>query len=721
MRVTPPPPPRLPISAYESAAVLAVDDNPNNLSSLEALLGDLHANVVKAHSGDEALRHLLERDFAVILLDIQMPGLDGYETAKLIRSRARSRHIPIIFITAQSPTETSIVRGYTLGAVDFLFKPIIADVLRAKVSVFLDLTRKTRQAEKSAELLRGSEQREHERALAETRREVEHQHLRRVTEARELLSGVANELLVGVVDDEVLTRLYARVGQHLALAVIFEHRALTSHDHLSMASSIGLAQSELDARAVVELGRGLQGLVASTQERVIVADVGNTSYASCEAAHTAGLGAVACFPLVASGRPLPGTLTFATRTPRAFTADEIDVMQSFANLIGAALERRRLSNELNDRDRRKDEFLAMLSHEIRNPLATIRTAIELMRMPEVPPATAKRALVLADRQVAHLTRMLDDLLDVSRITEGKVVLRRSRVTLASIIEQAVETAEQLIKERGHVLDITLPEEPIALDVDATRLTQVVANLLVNAAKYTEPQGRISIVVEHQADVLTIRVSDNGVGIRAELLPRVFDAFVQADPSSDRAQGGLGIGLTLVHRLVELHGGTVTATSPGHGEGSEFTVSLPLPSTLFAERSAASPLADEGRSSMADIPPMHVLLVEDDDDVRGSMKDILERHGHRVDEAPDGHRGAEMLLQLLPDLALVDLGLPGLDGYGFAALVRASSGAAAHTTLVAVTGYGSPEEKERALKVGFDGHLVKPVSMNDLATLLKSLR
>ena len=385
-------------------------------------------------------------------------------------------------------------------------------------------------------------------------------------------------------------------------------------------------------------------------------------------------------------------------------------------LSADAVERDLQIAELQDRDRRKDEFLAMLSHELRNPLAPVRAVIELMQMSDEQPAMVKRSLAAAGRQIAHMTRMLDDLLDVSRITSGKFEIRRAPVSLASVVEQALQTTEKVVNDRQHTLTISLPAAPVVLDADATRLVQVFSNLLHNAAKYTDKGGNIELSATLAGDRVMVRVVDDGVGIRPELLPQVFDLFVQADRAADRQQGGLGLGLTLVHRLVAMHGGTVIADSRGTGSGSEFTVVLPV---VAVEAVQPAGVVVHRRIQLRELQPLHILLIEDDDDIREPMKDLLELCGHRVDDASDGTLGFDLLAATNPHVALIDIGLPGLDGYEVAACAR-SRGVEMRTRLVAMTGYGRAEDRERALAAGFDAHIVKPVAIDELAGLLQRL-
>jgi signal transduction histidine kinase/CheY-like chemotaxis protein len=357
--------------------------------------------------------------------------------------------------------------------------------------------------------------------------------------------------------------------------------------------------------------------------------------------------------------------------------------------------------------RHKDDFLAMLAHELRNPLAPIASAMHVLRLHPEDAQRVQQAREVVERQIGHQARLLDDLLDVSRITRGKIDLRKTPVDLAAVVADAVETARPLIDERGHTLTVQVPEQPLRIHADATRLGQVVANLLNNAAKFTDPGGAIVVTLAADDTEAIVRVRDTGHGIQREMQAHVFDLFTQVDPSLARSQGGLGIGLTLVRRIVEMHGGLVEVRSEGRGHGTEFTVRLPL------ERAAGEPAGDPGVT--APMTARHVLVIEDNADAREMLRVSLELEGHRVEAADDGLRGVEMALALQPDVVLVDIGLPGLDGYGVAARLRAARGR--DVVLIALTGYGQPDDRERTRHAGFDAHVVKPVDPDTLARLL----
>ena len=363
-------------------------------------------------------------------------------------------------------------------------------------------------------------------------------------------------------------------------------------------------------------------------------------------------------------------------------------------------ERQAALEALREADRRKDEFLAMLAHELRNPLAPIRNAVEILKVDDA--TMRERARALIGRQVTHLARLVDDLLEVSRITQGKVVLQRKTVRLADVLDAAIDTASPYLESQRHQLQTDFAPQDIWLEIDPVRLSQVVGNLLHNAAKFTPPGGRIRLSSRPLDDGVEIVVEDNGVGMSAEVLPTVFDLFTQGNHSLDRAQGGLGIGLSLVKGMVEMHGGRVTAQSEGPGKGSRFRVWLP-PSTRSQRR---APQAGE-TVAPAQARPRRVLVVEDNVDSAEAMQMLLEGMGHSVTVVNDGAEALQVAMAVRPDVVLLDIGLPGVDGYELARRLRdAPETHGAH--LVAVTGYGQQKDRARSMQAGFDMHLVKPV-------------
>lgn len=386
----------------------------------------------------------------------------------------------------------------------------------------------------------------------------------------------------------------------------------------------------------------------------------------------------------------------------------------------ASESERQRARQLMEADRRKDEFLAVLAHELRNPLAPIQNAMQILRMSCMAQPVAKEPLDIMQRQIRHMVRLVDDLLEVSRITRGKVVLRKERIDLASVMENAIETCRPLIDAAQHTLNVQLPTQPLYLMADATRLSQVFSNLLNNATKYTNPGGKIDVSAEVLQSPsafnpeVVVRIKDTGIGIPAELLPRVFDMFGQIEQSLDHSRGGLGIGLTLVRRLVQLHGGSVRALSDGSNQGSEFIVSLPL----SVHQDAPPPAAIEHASEDL-LTPHRILLVDDNEDSATILGKLLELQGHTVEVVFDGPAALEAMPSFKPEIVLLDIGLPGMSGYDVARRIREAP-ESRDVVLIAQTGWGQKEDRERSREAGFDHHLVKPIDPNTLQKLLASL-
>ena len=377
-------------------------------------------------------------------------------------------------------------------------------------------------------------------------------------------------------------------------------------------------------------------------------------------------------------------------------------------------EEKRAEAALKEADRHKDEFLATLAHELRNPLAPLRSGLEILQAtPDA--AIRERALATMSRQLGNLVRLVDDLLDVSRISRGKLELKRARVSLTAVIESAVETSRPLVESRGHVLNVRLPDHPVWLDVDVTRMTQVVSNLLNNATKYATEPGQIDLWATEEHDEVVIRVIDNGIGIAAEDLPRLFDLFAQVGNVRDRAQGGMGIGLSLVRRLVEMHGGTVSATSPGVGRGSTFTIRIPRAPNLASEADKPPP----GAATQAPSSSQRILVVDDNVDAAETLVTILGFRGYETRMAHDGASAIAAVADFHPHLAFVDIGLPDMTGYDVARRLR-DDPETRGTVLIALTGWGADEDKRRSTEAGFDMHLTKPIDAGLLEPVLALL-
>jgi len=394
-------------------------------------------------------------------------------------------------------------------------------------------------------------------------------------------------------------------------------------------------------------------------------------------------------------------ITFiAAESGRRYDDDDLAVAKDLAHRAAVAIENARLYLEVRDADRKKDEFLSILAHELRNPLAPIRNALEIFKLADGNRVAIDQAREMAERQVHALTRMVDDLLDVSRIMRGKIELRLARVDLAAAVSRAVETARPVLDADDHQLIVGLPKEPIWVDVDLVRMAQVVSNLLANAAKYSDAGTEIRLTAEREGDRAVVRVRDQGIGIAPEKLRSVFDLFVQVDAAGLRAQGGLGIGLTVVQNLVEMHGGAVEARSEGLGKGTEFIVRLPL-------ASATAPEPEQALSTPV-VRRKHrrILVVDDHIDAAESLALLLELQGHEVHVAHDGRAGLSLAQANPPEVAFFDVGMPDIDGIELARRFRANPRLRG-VWLVALTGWGQQQDRQRTREAGFDHHLVKP--------------
>ncbi|MDY6948966.1 MAG: response regulator, partial [Pseudomonadota bacterium] len=537
------------LSATERVNILLVDDQPSRLLSYESVLAQLGQNLVSARSGEEALQRLLDDDFAVILLDVSMPGMDGFETAAMIHDHPRFESIPIIFVTGVHDSEFDALKGYRLGAVDYVSIPIVPEILRSKVSVLVELYVQRRELQRL------------NRSLAEANTTLQHE------KALEL----------------------ERVNRNLEQA--------------NMA--------------------------------------------------------------------------------------------------------------LRDADRHKDEFIAILAHELRNPLAPIRAAVDVMSLMPLEHPQLSWARDVIDRQATHLSRLVDDLLDVSRISRGTIKLSKELLTLQTILDRSVEAAQPIITAHRHELQIDCSAHAALIEGDPTRLVQILSNLLNNAAKYMQTSGTILLRASVEQSHVVFAVKDSGIGITSEALPKLFNLFARVHEDSGQLPSGLGIGLALVRQLVELHGGTVSATSPGANRGSEFIVRLPLAAGAAPEaRVVAEPMPVPAAS-----PALRVLVADDNLDALESLALLLEVCGHEVRKASDGAETLQVVRAWRPDLALLDIGMPVLDGYEVARRIRGEPWGS-ELFLVAVSGWGQSEDRQRATDAGFDLHFRKPIGLPILEGILE---
>jgi signal transduction histidine kinase/DNA-binding response OmpR family regulator len=674
----------------DKVKILVVDDLPEKLLVYRIILEDLGEELVTALSGTEALRHILHNDFAVILLDVNMPDMDGFETAALIRNRKRSAHTPIIFVTAFTD-EVRLAEGYAHGAVDYIQAPVVPEILRAKIKVFVDLFRMSEQVKQQAE----------ERViLAEerTRRTAAEESNRRLRFLAKAGAVIGQSLDYKVTSQDTV---------HLCIPVLADQAVLAQLEPITGQWSIVEAtpgQREGDEPIVRELSELTELPVhcADALERTL--QTAAPEFLSAD--HPDGEPESVVLPLRARGHTFAALLLSREKSGRRFSSVEVTMAETVAARAAIALDNARLYKDIEHADKQKNEFLSMLAHELRNPLAPIRNAVSVLRLQQQDQPDALWAQDVIDRQVTNMVRLVDDLLDVSRITRGKIRLECKCLSVEQIIQSAVETSRPLIDANNHQLTVELPSEPLFVQADEARLAQVLSNLLNNAAKYTVAGGSIWISAKREGDQVVFRVRDTGTGIPPEMLPKIFDLFTQVDQSIDRSQGGLGIGLTLVQRLVEMHGGSVHAASDGPGRGSEFTVRLPAV--------AGDASANGNGQDLSEIPRglRKILVVDDNVDSAETLAKLMRLQGHSVQVAFDGPGALQSVQADKPDVVILDLGLPGITGFDVARILRDRG---EDLLLVAVSGYGRDEDRLRSREAGFDHHFTKPV---DFTCLLK---
>jgi signal transduction histidine kinase len=685
--------------------ILVVNDLPEKLLTYQVILEEPGLELVTAQSGAEALRLVLQQEFAVILLDVNMPVMDGFETAALIRQRKRPAHTPIIFVTAFTD-DLRMAKGYAQGAVEYILAPVVPEMLRAKISVFVDLFRMTQQVKEQAdEQIALAEERSRRTAVEESNRRlgflaragaVLGSSLDRDATARDLV-----RLTMPILADET-TLVLAEPGGGEPQVISGRHEA----------PSVVLDETATVRGLSPELGRAIAAGLASGGEQFIpVSDGANGESPT-----------VAVLPLQVRGRKFGVLALSREASGRHFSSSDLTMAEALLSRAASALDNASLFKELENADRQKNEFLSMLAHELRNPLAPIRSAVDVLRMCKAQDDDVVWAQDVIDRQVTHLVKLVDELLDVSRITRGKIKLERQTIDLAAVVRSAVETSQPLITAGRHQLHVSLPAGAIWVDADEDRLSQVLSNLLNNAAKYTPPGGTLWLSAACEGDEAVLRVRDNGVGISPEMLTRVFDLFQQVDRSLDRSQGGLGIGLTLARRLVEMHGGQIEAASDGPGTGSEFTVRLAEatpPDMHSAPAEQLVPAAPEGAKEQSG-DALRVLVVDDNIDAANSIARLLRLRSHFVQMAHDGPEALEAASKQRPDAVLLDLGLPQINGYEVARRLRETNGDR-RLLLIAVSGYGSEANRQQAEEVGFDHYFVKPLDVEQLLVKLAEAR
>ena len=701
----------------EKVSILIVDDLPEKLLVFRTVLEELDQELVFVKSGREALREVLQREFAVILLDVNMPDIDGFETAALLRQYKRSADTPIIFITSYAD-EIQTERGYSMGAVDYILSPVVPHILRSKVRVFVRLFALQRQIRLQANADAAIAAAEAARRVAEG------------NDHRSALLAQASHALNGSLEFGVTTRAFVE----LLLPDLASVALLVPADGDESAKSAllalpGQAATEvpldsIDLAVQATLRDAMRGKRRIALPSDFVGGLRSSSFGpALPAEHFEPLFAAVAVPLLNGDRLHGALLVAASRAEQqadwpilddlaARAASALENARLYGTLQTEIVERRAVEAELQEEARRKDEFLAMLSHELRNPLAPIRTAVDVIRRTTPPDSKSAWASDIMVRQLGQMTRLIDELLDVARISHGKIALSREKVDLNAVIAESVETVQPAIDARAQRLQVVPFDEPVWLQGDPARLAQIVSNLLNNASKYSENGTAIELRAQRDGNGAVIRVRDQGMGMDPRLLPHVFDLFTQGARGLDRRQGGLGIGLTLARRLTQLHGGSIEARSEGVGKGSEFIVRLPCIGLVRSVEAAPPPPAT------MDAPGRRVLIVDDNQDAALSVAMLLQMGGHETETAHDGAQALERAASFQPDVVVLDIGLPVLDGYQVARQLRRAP-ATRNALLLALTGYGQQQDEAAATAAGFDRHFIKPADTDALLACIAS--
>ena len=794
-----------------SPRVLLVDDQPARLLTYESLLAGVGVTCVRALSGEEALSRLLKQSFALILLDVSMPGMDGFETARMIREHPRFERTPIIFVTGVHVSELDSLRGYEVGAIDYISVPVVPEILRSKVALLVELYRRRKELEAlnrtleatraQLEIERHAEQRESEaryRAIFENpmaltvvihavRDEagevIDWEYLEANQNALRVLDRTYDQLVgkrLSVALPERASRLMPLCARTLAEGTPQRYEMSAGGTDFVMClfpmSKDVLVSSGFDITARVQAEQETQRLfehdraekewlaavLDSMNEEVYFTDTDRKyTYANPAAMREFGHERIAGIPVeeVASKLEvlrLDGTIRPVEESPalRALQGEVIrgeeqlvrtprtgelrtrqvssaPVRGSDGRIRGAVsvvrdvTEQRRVDAELRMRaeelkgaDKRKDEFIAMLAHELRNPLVPIRTAVELLKKARDPPSIFASIRPMMERQVTYMVRLIDDLLDVSRITSGKIELRRETVRLATLVSGAVDANREAIDAAGLVIAVHLADPDLVLNVDTMRFSQILSNIIQNAAKFTPAGGRIAVQSAlDQSDsakpgALVIRIADTGVGIAEAMLPHIFELFAQAGAVGHGRQSGLGIGLALSRRLAELHGGSLEARSDGPGKGSEFVLRVPVADEVRT-------IDREASTTDRSLEGVRVAVIDDNRDAADILGILISEQGGEVRVAYDGASGLHAAQEFKPEVVLLDIGLPDMDGYEACRCLRAIFGR--DMSIVALTGWGQDRDKQRAFDAGFDAHLTKPANPQQLCETIRALK
>jgi signal transduction histidine kinase/DNA-binding response OmpR family regulator len=725
----------------EKIKILMVDDSATNLLALESILQAPDRNLVSAASGEDALRYLLTNEVAVILMDVYMPDLDGLETAELIRGRDKSRNIPIIFLTADSTGGRHLSRGYSLGAVDYIVKPIEPDILRSKVAVFVELFKKTQEVKQQAELLR------------EKNLELENANLARLNMLIELGQELASERDPWRVLENFCKSARQIVdSQESAVGVLNNESDNLRYFFRCSSMEVNGSNDGISPVAQRALDQVIakRGPVRLTELDELLQEDGPTSDSIRSFLGTPIFSATrVCGWIYMLNKVNAPEFSEADERLVATMATQVAIAYENATLYtDAQLHATKLRLEIAERkqaeeqraemlvreqaaradaeqaNRTKDEFLATLSHELRTPLTAILGWSHLVRTGKLEPAQLTRALETIERNARSQSQLIDDLLDVSRIITGKLQIEPRPIDVCSVIEAAIEAIKPSFESKDIKIETAL--EPAACLVlgDANRLQQVFWNLLSNAVKFTPEAGTVRVQVKRMPPIVRVSVSDSGIGIKPEFLPFIFDRFRQADGSTTRVHGGLGLGLSIVKHLVQMHGGNVQVESRGENKGAVFAVDFPLAAA------SSSAVSDNGSAKDAELSVLpagfarvleglRILVVDDEPDARELVRAILTGCGGEVNCCESAAEAMTAIREWKPDLLVSDIGMPNEDGYSLIRKVRKLRSKRSKLPAVALTAYATKEDKARALATGFQMHVAKPIEPETLVMSIAS--
>jgi signal transduction histidine kinase/DNA-binding response OmpR family regulator len=716
------------MSSEEKINILLVDDSQSNLLALDAILQAPDRKLVRVSSGDDALRYLLDADVAVILLDVYMPGIDGLQTAELIRSRERSKDMPIIFLTADSSGHRHLTRGYSLGAVDYIVKPVEPEILRSKVGVFVDLFKKTREIERQAELLREKNLQLEDANLARLKMLIDlgqalaEEHdpaeiLRKLCAAACEIMG-AQHAVVGMLgnDNQTPAQLYhcdrkdesasgrdhAEVSDRVLNILLSNKRPLRLNEADNLLPDPALisdqVQSFLGAPILASTkGRGWLYLIDKI-------DAEGFTEADERLAETLATGAAIAYE---NAKLYEDAQRHATELQDE-VAERKQAEEERARMLIREQEARAEAEEAN---RIKDEFLSTVSHELRTPLTAILGWSRLARTNDSEPGIVDRALETIERNAVSQSQLIDDLLDVSRIISGKLSLERQPVLISKVIEAVLESVRPSFEAKGVEFETAFEPGRSLISGDVNRLQQVFWNLFTNAVKFTPAGGKVVIGLRQSDGYLEVSVRDSGIGIDPQFLPFIFDRFRQGDGSTTRRHGGLGLGLAIVRHLVELHEGRIEVQSAGKDQGTTFVVNLPLVAPAGRGRRAKSLLNDRSSRDQAQaLEGLRVLVVEDEPDTRSLLNAILTNSGGEVRCCGSVANALQEFTDWTPDVLVSDIGMPDEDGY---ALIKQIRQRGRGIPAIALTAYATPDDRAQALAAGFQIHLAKPIEAQTL--------